>query len=245
MSNPSVAVRRPVTGVLSLWDSSIGKKFVMAITGIVLFGYVVLHLWGNLKIFAGPESINDWGSFLRVFGSPVFANEWVLWLIRIFLGTCLVLHIVAAIQLTIRDRASRPTGYAEWKSQGLRGISSTYASRTMRWTGIVVLLFIIYHVLDLTTGTLHPDNYAPFHHGDIYSNVIGDFKNWYVALIYIIAVSLLGLHLYHGIWSFFQTLGWNNTRSNRLIRNAALVVALALTIGNIAIPVAVFTGIID
>lgn len=245
MSNPSVSVRRPITGVLSLWDSSIGKKFVMAITGIVLFGYVVLHLWGNLKIFAGAETINNWGHFLRIFGDPVFAREQVLWLIRIFLGTCLVLHIVAAYQLTRRDWASRPAQYSTWKSQGLRGISSTYASRTMRWTGVLVLLFIVYHVLDLTTGTLHPDNYAPFQRGDIYSNLIGDFRNWYVALIYILAVSILGLHLYHGIWSFFQTLGWNSSRTNRLIRNVALVVAVLLTIGNIAIPVAVFTGIID
>jgi len=245
MMKTSVPVRRPITGVLSLWDSSVGKKFVMAITGIVLFGYVVLHLWGNLKIFAGAETINNWGVFLRVFGDPVFASEQVLWLIRVFLGACLVLHIVAAVQLTRRDWASRPAGYSKWKSQDLTGISSTYASRTMRWSGIIILLFIIYHVLDLTTGTLHPSNYAPFVRGDIYNNVIGSFRNWYVALIYILAVSILGLHLYHGIWSFFQTLGWNNRRSNRLWRNVALVVAVALTIGNIAIPVAVLTRIIE
>jgi succinate dehydrogenase / fumarate reductase cytochrome b subunit len=245
MTNPAVSVQRPITGLRALWDSSVGKKFVMAITGIILFGYVVLHLWGNLKIFAGPETINDWGAFLRVFGDPVFASEQVLWVIRVFLGTCLVLHIVAAIQLTRRDWASRPARYASWKSQGLPGISSTYASRTMRWTGIVILLFIIYHVLDLTTGTLHPSNYAPFEHGEIYSNVIGSFSTWYVALIYIVAVSLLGLHLYHGIWSAFQTLGWNTARANRLWRNVALVVAVALTVGNIAIPVAVLTGIIE
>lgn len=245
MTNSTVSVQRPIAGLRSLWDSSIGKKFVMAITGIVLFGYVVLHLWGNLKIFAGPETINDWGVFLRVFGDPVFAGEQVLWIIRAFLLACLVLHIVAAYQLTRRDWASRPAGYATWKSQGVPGISSTYASRTMRLTGVVILLFIIYHVLDLTTGTLHPSNYAPFEHGEIYSNVIGDFRNWYVALIYVVAVSLLGLHLYHGIWSAFQTLGLNTARANRLWRNAALIVAVVLTIGNIAIPVAVLTRIIE
>lgn len=244
MSNPSVSGRRPITGVLSLWDSSIGKKFVMAITGIILFGYVVLHLWGNLKIFAGAKTINNWGIFLRVFGDPVFGRTQVLWLIRVFLGICLVLHSLAAYQLTRRDWASRSVGYAEWKSQELKGISSTYASRTMRWGGIVILLFIIYHVLDLTTGTLHPRNYVPFQDGQIYSNVTGDFRNWYIALIYVLAVSVLGLHLYHGIWSFFQTLGLNNSRTNRLWRNVATTVSIVLTIGNIAIPVSVLTGII-
>jgi succinate dehydrogenase / fumarate reductase cytochrome b subunit len=240
MTRMSTATRfRPITGLLSLWDSTIGKKFVMAITGIILFGYVVLHLWGNLKIFDGAKTINNWGVFLRVFGDPVFANSQVLWIIRVFLGICLLLHIVAAYQLTRRDWASRPVGYAKWKSQ-----ESTYASRTMRWGGIFILLFIIYHVLDLTTGTLHPSNYAAFQEGQIYSNVVGDFRNWFIALIYVLAVSVLGLHLYHGIWSFFQTLGLNNSRSNRLWRNLATIVAIVLTIGNIAIPVSVLTGII-
>jgi len=244
MINTPVSMRRPITGVLSLWDSSIGKKFVMAITGIILFGYVVLHLWGNLKVFAGAKTINNWGIFLRVFGDPVFGRTQVLWIIRVFLATCLVLHIVAAYQLTRRDWASRPVDYAMWKGQKLRGVSSTYASRTMRLSGVLILLFIIYHVLDLTTGTLHPSNYAPFQDGNIYGNVTGDFRNWFIALIYVLAVSVLGLHLYHGIWSFFQTLGLNNSRSNRLWRNAATFVAVVLTIGNIAIPVSVLTGII-
>lgn len=239
LHNAATTGRRPITGLLALWDSTIGKKFVMAITGIILFGYVVLHLWGNLKIFDGARTINNWGVFLRVFGDPVFSNSQILWLIRVFLGICLVLHIVAAYQLTRRDWAARPAGYAMRKSQ-----ESTYASRTMRWGGIFILLFIIYHVLDLTTGTLHPSNYAAYHEGNIYSNVTGDFQNWYIALIYVLAVSVLGLHLYHGIWSFFQTMGLNNSRSNRLWRNVATVVAIVLTIGNIAIPVSVLTGII-
>lgn len=236
----STATRfRPITGLVALWESTIGKKFVMAITGIILFGYVVLHLWGNLKIFDGAKTINNWGVFLRVFGDPVFARSQVLWLIRVFLGVCLLLHIVAAYQLTRRDWASRPIGYAKWKSQ-----ESTYASRTMRWGGIFILLFIIYHMLDLTTGTLHPSNYGAFQEGQIYSNLVGDFRNWFIALIYVLAVSVLGLHLFHGIWSFFQTLGLNNSRSNRMWRNLATIVAVVLTIGNIAIPVSVLTGII-
>ena len=226
--------------VLGFWDSTIGKKFVMAITGIVLFGYVVLHLWGNLKVFAGAKILDNWAHFLRIFGDPVFGSSQVLWIIRVFLLTCLVLHIVAAYQLTMRDRASRPVGYSQVKSQ-----ESTYASRTMRWGGIFILLFIIYHVLDLTTGTLHPSNYGAFHDGAVYSNVVGDFQNWPIALIYVLAVSILGLHLYHGIWSVFQTLGLNNERSIIMWRKVATVVAIVLTIGNIAIPLSVLFGVIN
>lgn len=239
VSGAAVARRRPISGVLAFWDSTIGKKFVMALTGIVLFGYVVLHLWGNLKIFAGSSIINNWAHFLRIFGDPVFGSQQVLWIIRVFLGTCLILHIVSAYQLTRRDMASRPVGYATYKPQ-----ASTYASRTMRWGGVFILLFIIYHILDLTTGTLHPSNYYAYHDGDVFRNVIGDFKNWYIALIYILAVSVLGLHLYHGIWSFFQTLGLNSKRTNRAWRNAATIIAIVLTIGNVAIPVSVLVGII-
>jgi succinate dehydrogenase / fumarate reductase cytochrome b subunit len=239
MITTSPARSRPLAGALSLWDSSVGKKLVMAVTGIVLFGYVVLHLWGNLKIFAGPQALNGWGAFLRVFGSPVFGSSEVLWLVRVLLMTCLVLHVVAAVQLSRRDLAGRRVGYAVKKSQ-----ASTYASRTMRWTGAFILLFVVYHVLDLTTGTLHPSNFAPFRDGQIYGNVVGDFRNWLIALIYVLAVSFLGLHLYHGIWSFFQTLGLNGSRSNRIWRRTATIVAVALTVGNIAIPVSVLVGIV-
>src|SRR5581483_6465820 len=221
MINSSVSERRRRNGVLGLWDTTVGKKFVMALTGVVLFTYVVLHLWGNLKIFAGAKTINNWGVFLRVFGNPVFGYSQVLWIIRVFLALWLVLHIVAAYQLTRRDLASRKIHYDKWESQDVTGISSTYASRTMRWTGVLILLFIIYHVLDLTTGTLHPSNYAAFHEGSIASNMSGDFRNWPIAIIYVFAVSMLGLHLYHGIWSFFQTLGLNGSRSNRVWRNVA------------------------
>ncbi|HZU77599.1 MAG TPA: succinate dehydrogenase, partial [Dehalococcoidia bacterium] len=139
MLNPSVAARRPLTGILALWDSTIGKKFVMAITGIILFVYVILHLWGNLKIYGGASTVNGWAHFLRVFGDPVFSYSVVLWIVRVILIVSLVLHITAAYQLTRRDWASRPVGYEKWTAQ-----ESTYASRTMRWGGIFILLFIIY-----------------------------------------------------------------------------------------------------
>jgi succinate dehydrogenase / fumarate reductase cytochrome b subunit len=237
--NESLVRNRPVSGLLSLWQTSVGKKFVMAISGIILFGYVILHLWGNLRVFYGPEALNQWGVFLRVAGDPFFRSQQLLWIVRVILLVALILHVTAAYQLSRRDYASRPAGYALRKN-----LESTYASRTMRWGGVIILLFVIYHVLDLTTGTLHPATYAPFREGDIYSNVIGDFRVWYVTLIYVAAVIVLGMHLYHGVWSMFQTLGLNSSRWDRLWRNVATFFAVVLTLGNIAIPVSILIGIV-
>jgi succinate dehydrogenase / fumarate reductase cytochrome b subunit len=230
---------RPVTGLIAFWHTSVGKKFVMAVTGIILFGYVVLHLWGNLRVFAGPQALNNWGVFLRVVGDPFFTYSMVLWIVRAILLAALILHVVAAYQLSRQDFAGRPVAYAVRKN-----LESTYASRTMRWGGVFIFLFVIYHVLDLTTGTLHPTVYGPFREGDIYGNVLGSFRVWYVAVIYVAAVSALGLHLTHGIWSMFQTLGLNSSRSDRFWRNLATVFALVLTLGNIAIPLSVLAGIV-
>lgn len=234
-SSPSLVRTRPISGLLSLWHSTLGKKYVMAITGFILWGYVILHLWGNLKIFLGPEQINQWGVFLRIVGDPVFTGEQLLWAARIILLAAVVLHIVSAYQLTRRDWAARPVAYAT-----RRNLESTFASRTMRWGGVIIGLFIVFHVLDLTTGTMNPG----FQRGEIYSNVVRSFSRWYVSLVYILAVLALGLHLYHGIWSMFQTLGWNSARSNAILRNAATLIALVLTAGNLAIPVSVLLGIV-
>lgn len=225
---------RPLTGLLSLWNSTVGKKYVMAVSGFILWGYVVLHLWGNLRIYVSPQALNNWGVFLRVFGAPAFEYEQVLWIVRAILAVALVLHVLSAFQLWRRDVAARPVGYAEKKN-----LESTYASRTMRWGGIIILLFIIYHVLDLTTGTVHA---GTFREGQIYSNVLSGFQHWYVSAIYIVAVTALGFHLYHGIWSMFQTLGWNGPRWNAFWRGVAAVVSFLLTVGNISIPVLVLAG---
>lgn len=226
---------RPITGLASLWDSTIGKKYVMAVTGLIWFGYLIVHLWGNLKIYAGPTFLNEYGGFLRTVGEPFFGSSQLLWLARIVLIPAFVIHIVAAIQLTTRDQASRPQAYSMRRNR-----ESTLASRTMIWGGVFILLFVIYHVLDFTFGTVNPS----FEEGNIYHNVLASFRLWPVSLFYIVAMLAVGLHLWHGIWSVFQTLGWNNTRSNRLIRNIATAGALLLTIGNISIPVAVLSGLV-
>lgn len=227
-----------MVSTVALYRSTIGKKVVMAVTGIILVGFVVAHMVGNLKIYLGPEAINEYGHFLREVGEPLFPRETLLWIARIVLLGSVVLHIVAATQLTILDRASRPQRYAYQKPQ-----QATYASLTMRYGGVIVLLFIIYHILHFTVGAVGYSS-TPFEEGNVYQNVIAGFSVWYVSAFYIAAMVALGLHLYHGVWSMFQTLGWNSRKWNSLLRGLAVATAVAVVIGNISIPVAVLTGIL-
>ena len=229
----SVGRRKPLVGLLGLWQTTIGKKVVMAVTGFILFGYVLLHMWGNLKIYYGQEAIDKYGVFLRAVGDPLFANEQLLWLVRVVLLVSVVLHIWAVVSLWQRDRAARPVGYRTRKD-----VQSNYAALTMRWGGIIILLFVIFHVLDLTTGQANPN----FHHGSIYNNIVASFSRPPVALFYILAMLAVGLHLYHGLWSMFQTLGLNTRRSNRLWRNVAIAAAVLVVAGNISVPIAVLVG---
>jgi succinate dehydrogenase / fumarate reductase cytochrome b subunit len=224
-----------MTAALTLYRSTIGKKVVMALSGLVLIGFVILHMWGNLHIFEGPEKFNEYAVFLRTVGAPLLGHEQALWLVRIVLLGSVVLHTVAAYQLTRLDLASRPVRYARHRT-----VQQTFSSRTMRWGGLIILLFVIYHILHFTLGTAHPN----FRHGDVYSNVVVGFQNWLVSGFYIAAMVLLGLHLYHGTWSMFQTLGLNSAKSNRLWQAVAAVVALAVAGGNILVPLAVLAGFV-
>ena len=222
-----------MAAVLGLYRSSIGKKVVMALTGFVLVGFVIAHMVGNLKAFQGPEKLNAYGVFLRDVGGPIFGHEQLLWIVRLVLLASVVLHIVAAVQLAHGELAARPVRYAYHKK-----VQATYASRTMRWGGMIILLFVIYHLLHFTVGAAHPS----FRSGDIYHNLVSGFQVWYVSAFYIAAMIALGLHLYHGVWSMFHTLGLNNRTYNRLLRGTAGVVAGAVALGNISIPVAVLVG---
>jgi succinate dehydrogenase cytochrome b subunit len=235
MIDASLARSRPISGLASLWRSTIGKKYVMAITGLIWFGYLIVHLWGNLKIYAGPPFLNDYGGFLRTVGEPFFGFSQLLWVARIVLIPAFVIHIWAAVQLTTRDNASRPTRYSVRKN-----LESTFASRTMIYGGLFILLFVIYHLLDFTFGTVNPS----YEEGNIYHNVVASFHQPIVVVFYVLAMIAVGLHLWHGVWSLFQTLGWNTTRTNRLIRNFATFAAVLLTIGNISIPLAVLAGFV-
>lgn len=188
--------RRPsVLG--TLWGSTVGKKAVMAVSGLVLLGYLVAHLLGNLKIFFGPGEFNEYGHWLRTMGEPVLHYEWALWIVRVGLLAAVILHGVCAYQLSRRDIAARPTSYVHKRRR------ASYATRTMRWGGIILALFIVWHLLDLTTLTVN-ENAQP---GHPYENVVATFSTWYGNVIYITAMLALGMHIRHGFWSAAQTLG--------------------------------------
>ena len=211
---PTRKLRRVWSGnpAVVLWDTMVGKKVVMAVTGLVLVLFVITHMLGNLKIFLGAEPIDAYAVFLRTMGEPLFPYGLLLWAARIVLLVCVALHITAAVQLTRMNWAARPQGY-----DTKRSIATTYAARTMRWSGVILVLFIVYHLLHLTAGEV---GFQPgeFHHLSVYHNVVAGFSVWYVALFYILAMACLCLHLDHGIWSMLQTLGWNNARTTRALQ---------------------------
>jgi succinate dehydrogenase / fumarate reductase cytochrome b subunit len=214
----------------------VGKKVVMAVTGFVLVGFVIGHMLGNLKIFLGARAIDDYAAFLRTMGEPLFPYGQLLWVVRIVLLGCVALHITAAVQLTRMNWAARPQGY-----ETKRSVATTYAARTMRWSGVILALFIVYHLLHLTAGAV---GFQPgaFQHLSVHHNVVAGFSVWYVSLFYVVAMACLCLHLDHGIWSMFQTLAWNNARSTRALQKLSRGVALVVFAGFISVPVAVTAG---
>ena len=217
-----------MSAISDLYETTVGKKALMAVTGVILFGFVVVHLLGNLQIFQGPERLNRYAELLRRAGS-------LLWVARGVLLFSVGVHILAAVQLTVRNWRARPQRYAKRRYR-----EADYAARTMVWSGPVVAAFIAYHLLHLTLGTVHPD----FDPADVYGNVVTAFRAWPVALAYVVANALLAFHLYHGLWSLFQSLGLNHPDYNRWRRVAAAASAVAIGAGNIAIPVAVLTGMV-
>jgi succinate dehydrogenase / fumarate reductase cytochrome b subunit len=219
--------------LFSLYDSTVGKKITMAASGIVLVGFVVVHMIGNLKVYQGRDAFNHYAEGLRVFGAPFFAQGQLLWIARLILLAAVGVHILAAIQLTLRSRAARAHRYSRFDA-----LVFSQASRTMFWGGLILAGFVVYHLLHFTLGNAHPD----FIPGDAYHNLVVGFSMWPVSLAYIAAMIPLGLHLYHGTWSVFQTLGANNPRYNRYRRPLAGGLALAVVLGNISFPLAVLAG---
>ncbi|WP_063759099.1 succinate dehydrogenase [Streptomyces scopuliridis] len=220
----------------TLWGSTIGKKTIMAVSGLIMLGYLVVHMLGNLKIFFGPPEFNGYAHWLRTMGEPFLHYEWALWIVRVVLVVAVVLHAVCAYQLSRRDLAARPSKYVHKRAR------AGYATRTMRWGGIILALFIVWHVLDLTTGTVHSGG---FQAGHPYQNVVDTFSTWYGNVIYLVAMLALGLHVQHGFWSAAQTLGAGNATRERVLKGTANLLALALTAGFIAVPVAVMTGVVS
>ncbi len=222
--------------VYSVYSTSVGKKLTMAVSGAVFVLFVIFHMFGNLKVYLGREAFNHYAEGLREFGDPFLGYEWSLWVFRAALIAALLIHVVAAWQTSRQSWAAR--GHKYRKKENL---VFHYASRTMRWGGVVLFLFITYHILHLTTGTLHPD-FVP---GDAYHNFVAGFRSLPVSAVYAVAMIALGFHLYHGTWSAFQTLGWDGPRIKKWREPIALGVALIVVLANLSFPVAVLTGIIQ
>ncbi|MGB2569136.1 succinate dehydrogenase cytochrome b subunit [Micromonospora citrea] len=235
-SPPSVG-RVVITKTRSPIRSNVGLKAVMAVTGILLVLFLIAHMLGNLKIFTGAEAFNHYAHWLRDLGTPLLAPGWYLWLQRGVLLVALLGHIAAATVLAMRARAARPVRYAHRKK-----VQGSYAARTMRWGGVIIGLFVIYHILDLTTGHLNPvgDPTRP------QANVVADFapERWYVTLFYTLAVVALGFHLRHGAFSAFRSLGQQTPKGERRARSLALIFAVALTVGYLVVPFAVLIGLV-
>jgi succinate dehydrogenase / fumarate reductase cytochrome b subunit len=245
--------RGPVTGtagkragrrkpfLLDIYSTAVGKKYVMAITGIIGIGFVVMHMLGNLKVFLGVVDgrydIDVYGEYLREILVPILPRTWFLWGLRIVLIVSLILHLHAAYGLTVINRKARPVKYQSARDYEI----ANFASRTMRWTGIIVLLFLFFHLADFTWGWFNPG----FERGAVYRNMDASLSRVPVAILYIVANIALGIHLFHGTWSLFQSMGLNNPRFNKWRRHLATGIATAIVVGNVSFPIMTLAGVID
>jgi succinate dehydrogenase cytochrome b subunit len=231
--------------LIDLYSTAVGKKYVMAITGIAMIGFVIAHMIGNLKAYLGvvefegsrAYEIDVYGDGLRELLVPIAPREYVLWGLRIGLIVAVLLHVHAAYTLTVMNRKARPVKYQSARDYQV----ANFASRSMRMTGIVVLLFLIWHLADLTFGWVNPG----FEHGQVYRNLDASLSRWPVAILYIVANIALGIHLFHGVWSLFQSMGWNNPRFNMWRRHLATAIATVVVVGNVSFPIMTLAGVID
>ena len=215
--------------VFAFWRTTVGKKIVMAVTGVIMIAYLIGHVVGNLLVFRGAAPLDAYAAFLKHQTGP-------LWILRTVLFVSVVLHVTAAIQLYRLDRAARPQGYARTNLQ-----AATAGSRSMRIGGLVIAAFNVFQILHFTTGTIHP---APFEEARVYDNVVGSFRIWWVSALYVIAMIAIGLHLFHGAWSWLRTLGLSRPRSEPLRRPIAAALAFLIWAGFTVIPVAIFFGLV-
>jgi succinate dehydrogenase / fumarate reductase, cytochrome b subunit len=228
--------RRPF--LVELYRSALGKKYVMAVTGIIGLGYVFAHMVGNLKVYTSPEDFDHYADWLRSgLLVPVVPETIALNLMRVVLLLALVFHVLAAYQLTVMNSKARPDRYQARREY----VAADFAARTMRWTGVLVLLFIVYHLADFTWGWVNPAESG----AGPYEKLVASFRVPVVAAFYVVANVALGIHLYHGAWSLFQSMGWNNRRFNHWRRAFAIGFTLIVVLGNLSFPIAVQLGIVS
>jgi len=231
--------------IIDFYSTAVGKKYVMAITGIIGIGFVVSHTIGNLKVYLGliehhgeqAYDIDIYGEFLRDILVPILPRTYFLWLLRFVLIGAVLLHIHAAYSLTILNRKARSVKYQSARDYQV----ANFASRSMRWTGVIVAIFIVWHLADLTWGWANPD----FVRGEPYRNLDASLSRIPVSLLYIVGNIALGIHLFHGTWSLFQSLGWNNPRFNQWRKSLAAGIATIIVVGNVSFPIMVLAGVIE
>ena len=252
----AIQSREPVTGtavtrkkrkkffLLDLYSTAVGKKYAMALSGIALIGFVVAHMIGNLKMYLGAEDFNHYAEFLRELLVPIVPRTVALWLLRVGLIGAVALHVHAAYSLTRLNHAARSVKYQSPRDYQV----ATFASRTMRWTGTIVLLFLAWHLADLTWGVANNIGVSAadgeFVRGDAYGNVVRSFERVPVAVLSIVANIALGTHLFHGVWSLFQSMGWNNPKFKMWRKHIAIGIATIVVVGNVSFPIAVLAGIV-
>ena len=233
-ATPTAERRRPF--LVKFWGSAVTKKWAMAVSGIVLLGFVLVHMIGNLKIFLGKSHLNTYGEWLRTLGEPALPRTVLLWIIRVVLIAAFVIHIVAAAQLTRMNHRARPVKYQSPRDYA----AANFASRTMRWTGIIIALFVVFHLMDLTWGSANPH----FVRGDPYDNLFASFDRVPVAIAYIVAMIALSFHIFHGVWAMFRTMGVTNPRVISQTRYFAAGFAALILVGNVSMPLLITTGVV-
>ncbi|MEK7295070.1 MAG: succinate dehydrogenase cytochrome b subunit [Actinomycetota bacterium] len=242
VTGTAIAGRRRRSFFLDVYSTAVGKKYVMAISGIAMMGFVVFHLLGNLKMYLGATDLNHYSEFLWDLLYPIAPKGVVLWLLRGGLIVMLVAHLHASWSLTRLNHYARPVKYQSARDYQV----ATFASRSMRWSGIIVFAFLVWHLLDLTFGVVNATGTdSTFVRGDVYENIVRSLDRWPVSAFYVVANVLLGIHLFHGAWSIFQSLGWNNPRFNTWRRGFATAFATIIVVGNVSFPVAVLAGVVQ
>lgn len=224
-----------------VWGSTVGKKLIVAVTGVVLVVYVILHVLGNLKTLqgnggSGIAPVDTYAEWLRTVGKPVIPRDGVLWLVRLILISAFVVHIVGVAQLVKRNRDARPEGHRH-----ARRIGRSFSAQTMAWTGVLLLAFIVFHILQFTTLTIHP---TPLDDGTVYANLYDAFQQLWIVVLYVVGVILLGFHLRHGLWSVLQTHGYDAPNRNPSLRRGATTTAVLITVGFAAIPIVIYLGLL-
>lgn len=230
--------------LIDLYATAVGKKYVMAITGVGLLGFVFFHMIGNLKMYMGQSDLNQYAHFLEKLLYPILPEKAMLWIFRAGLLAMAVLHLHAAYSLTVLNKQARPVKYQSERDYQV----ASFASRTMRYSGIIVLLFLVWHLLDLTFGAGAINSYVGTKDAeglkDVYGSVVFSLQRVPVAGLYVLANIALGTHLFHGVWSLFQSLGWNNPRFNKWRRAVATSFATIIVVGNVSFPIAVLAGVV-